>query len=147
LNKGSLLQPPLNINLDSGLRGLQVVKLQPSGWSAILFSDSGCESECERAIANLMVIRDLLGHAGGRFKVIGLFDAVTKILGGDTVIDEDALKSLSSLLASRLSMDSVRNGIVFLDWRGQIVNYFRLDANPSDIQKDLKRLLRASKIK
>ena len=39
------------------------------------------------------------------------------------------------------------DGVVFLDWRGQIVSYFVIDADPANIKKDLKRLLRASKIK
>ena len=47
---------------------------------------------------------------------------------------------------SRLAAEA-EHGIVFLDWRGQIMMYFEVDAPSGDIKKDVKRLLRASKIK
>ncbi len=147
LNKGVLLQPPLDIKSEKGLKALQDIKLEPSEWGAILFSDSMCESECANALAKLIIIRDLLGHSGSRVKLAGLFRFPTDMTGLYQVTGGDIVKDLSSLLASRFSEEAVKNGIIFLDWRGQIVSYFKLDADPSDIKKDLKRLLRASKIK
>ena len=56
-------------------------------------------------------------------------------------------QQLAKLVKERGVVEPVSDGVVFLDWRGQIVSYFVIDADPANIKKDLKRLLRASKIK
>jgi hypothetical protein len=60
--------------------------------------------------------------------------------------DSDALKLLSSEIAARTEFSRVTSGIFFADWRGQVVSYFPENANPADIKKDIKRLLRGSKV-
>jgi hypothetical protein len=54
---------------------------------------------------------------------------------------------LSALATPTADPSTPDRGVVFLDWRGQIMMHFPDTALPADIKSDLKRLLRASKIK
>ena len=147
LNKGLLLQPPLDIKSESELEPLQTITLEPSEWGAILFTNGLCEAKCLKAMSNLAVIRDVLGHSGSRFKLIGLFESEEDIPGFMHIRNTNLAQQLAKLVKERGVVEPVTDGVVFLDWRGQIVSYFVIDADPASIKKDLKRLLRASKIK
>ena len=147
LNKGFLLQPPLDIKSESELEPLQTIALEPSEWGAILFTNGLCEPKCLKTLSNLAVIRELLGHSGSRFKLIGLFESDEDIPGFSHIRNTNLAQQLAKLVKERGVVEPVSDGVVFLDWRGQIVSYFVIDADPADIKKDLKRLLRASKIK
>ena len=147
LNKGFLLQPPLDIKSEIELEPLQTITLEPSEWGAILFTNGLCEAKCVKAASNLAVIRDVLGHSGSRFKLIGLFESEKDISGFMHIRNTNLAQQLAKLVKERGVVEPVSDGVVFLDWRGQIVNYFVIDADPASIKKDLQRLLRASKIK
>jgi len=147
LNEGFLLQPPLDIKSESELKPLQAITLEPSEWGAILFTNGLCEAKCLKAMSNLAVIRDVLGHSGSRFKLIGLFESEKDIPGFMHIRNTNLAQQLAKLVKERGVVGPVSDGVVFLDWRGQIVSYFVIDADPASIKKDLKRLLRASKIK
>ena len=147
LNKGFLLQPPLDIKSEIELKPLQTITLEPSEWGAILFTNGLCEAKCVKAVSNLAVIRDVLGHSGSRFKLIGLFESEKDISGFMHIRNTNLAQQLAKLVKERGVVEPVSDGVVFLDWRGQIVNYFVIDADPASIKKDLQRLLRASKIK
>ncbi|MFL2583743.1 MAG: hypothetical protein ACJ0Q9_05100 [Gammaproteobacteria bacterium] len=147
LNKGFLLQPPLDIKSESELKPLQTIVLEPSEWGAILFTNGLCEPKCLKTLSNLTVIRELLGHSGSRFKLIGLFESDEDIPGFLHIRNTNLAQQLAKLVKERGVVEPVSDGVVFLDWRGQIVSYFVIDADPANIKKDLKRLLRASKIK
>jgi hypothetical protein len=147
LNKGFLLQPPLDIKSESKLKQLQTIELKPSEWGGILFTNNLCEAKCLKTLSNLAVIRDLLGHSGNRFKLIGLFESDEDIPGLFHIRNANLAEQLAKLVKERGVVEPVNNGVVFLDWRGQIVSYFEMGADPANIKKDLKRLLRASKIK
>jgi hypothetical protein len=147
LNKGFLLQPPLDIKSEIELEPLQTITLEPSEWGAILFTNGLCEAKCVKAVSNLAVIRDVLGHSGSRFKLIGLFESEKDISGFMHIRNTNLAQQLAKLVKERGVVEPVSDGVVFLDWRGQIVNYFVIDADPASIKKDLQRLLRASKIK
>ena len=147
LNKGFLLQPPLDIKSEIELKPLQTITLEPSEWGAILFTNGLCEAKCVKAASNLAVIRDVLGHSGSRFKLIGLFESEKDISGFMHIRNTNLAQQLAKLVKERGVVEPVSDGVVFLDWRGQIVNYFVIDADPASIKKDLQRLLRASKIK
>lgn len=147
LNKGFLLQPPLDIKSEIELEPLQTITLEPSEWGAILFTNGLCEAKCLKAVSNLAVIRDVLGHSSSRFKLIGLFESEKDISGFMHIRNTNLAQQLAKLVKERGVVEPVSDGVVFLDWRGQIVNYFVIDADPASIKKDLQRLLRASKIK
>ena len=146
-NKGFLLQPPLDRQSESELKPLQTIVLEPSEWGAILFTNGLCEPKCLKTLSNLTVIRELLGHSGSRFKLIGLFESDEDIPGFVHIRNTNLAQQLAKLVKERGVVEPVSDGVVFLDWRGQIVSYFVIDADPANIKKDLKRLLRASKIK
>ena len=147
LNKGFLLQPPLDIKSESELEPLQTIALEPSEWGAILVTNGLWEAKCLKTSSNLAVIRELLGHSGSRFKLIGLFESDEDIPGFLHIRNTNLAQQLAKLVKERGVVEPVNNGVVFLDWRGQIVSYFVIDADPANIKQDLKRLLRASKIK
>ena len=104
-----------------------------------------CEDNCLETLNLLSTIRILLGHSGTRVQINGLFASGNAEQLG-YLNDSDALTSLSTELATRTDIATVTSGIFFLDWRGQIVSYFPENADPADIKKDIKRLLRASKL-
>ncbi len=147
LNEGFLLQPPLDITVEDDLEQLQAIELGPSEWSGIVFTKNGCDVNCLETVSKLGVVRDLLGHSGSRFKLVGLFESDNDLPGLFHIRDVNQAEQLAKLIQERGLTEPVSDGVVFLDWRGQIVSYFRMNADPSGIKKDLKRLLRASKIK
>jgi hypothetical protein len=145
LNKGTLISPPIDIASSEGYHPLRELEMSPGEWTIFFFSDSICDGSCLKALNVLRTIRSLLGHSGTRVNVKGLFPSENSD-ELDHLNDSGTLKHLSSEVAARIGIPTVTSGFFFLDWRGQIVSYFSEDANPADIKKDIKRLLRGSKL-
>ncbi len=145
LNRGALVSPPIDIRLSERYGALRDLEIAPGEWAIVYFTDSRCEDNCLETLNLLSTIRILLGHSGTRVQINGLFASGNAEQLG-YLNDSDALTSLSTELAVRTEIATVTSGIFFLDWRGQIVSYFPENADPADIKKDIKRLLRASKL-
>ena len=145
LNRGSLISPPIDIAVSEGYGPLGELEMSPGEWAIVYFSDSRCDDSCLKTFNLLSTIRGLLGHSGTRVHINGLFASGNSQQLG-YLNDSDALKLLSSEIAARTEFSRVTSGIFFADWRGQVVSYFPENANPADIKKDIKRLLRGSKV-
>ncbi|MEQ8496202.1 MAG: hypothetical protein RLW42_18465 [Gammaproteobacteria bacterium] len=149
VNHGTFIRPPLDIHADDALAPLGAVPLAPSEWALVYYAPGACEDACVAAIEDLQTIRSLLGQATTRVRVAALIDrAGVNLAATHVVIDAAARERLARGVAAASGAGASREeGIVFLDWRGQIMMYFPDVSAPADIKKDLKRLLRASQIK
>lgn len=144
LNHGTLLVPPIDVRGDAAYAVLDRLALGPGEWAMILYGAGPCAEECQRRLTMLTTIRSLLGHDGTRLEVAALLDAGELQLPlVTTLVDATARRKL----AARVAADGGgTEGIVFFDWRGQIMLHFTPTAPPGDIKADIKRLLRATKL-
>ena len=147
LNHGTLIRPPIDIASNPAMRSLEKIELSPGEWAMVYVGGGPCEAACVAALNKLATIRAVLGQGAIRVRVAALVDGSDGTVPGTVIVtDRQARSFLSGTLGSRLAAEA-EHGIVFLDWRGQIMMYFEVDASSGDIKKDVKRLLRASKIK
>jgi hypothetical protein len=147
LNRGTLIQPPLDIHSDAALSPLRAIELAPGEWATLYFSADNCGQACQASLTMLDTIRSVLGHDGTRVKVVAVLDETASEPHGLTIVDSAARARISAAVDHYVADDQAGSGVVFLDWRGQIMLHFADIGAPADVKKDLKRLLRASKIK
>ncbi len=146
LNHGTLIQPPVDVGAHPELQALDEIKLEPSEWAIVYVGPGPCAATCEAALNKLATIRTVLGQGATRVRIAALIDDTTdSALRVVMIADRTARTFLSATLAERGAGMQDR-GIVFLDWRRQMMIVFDVDVPPGDIKKDIKRLLRASKI-
>ena len=147
LNHGALIRPPIDIAQTAETRPLEGIELAPGEWAMVYVGGGPCEAACEAVLSKLVTIRAVLGQGATRVRVAALVDARAGTVADVVLVTHREARSLvSTTLGARVAAGAER-GIVFLDWRGQIMMYFEVDAPPGDIKKDIKRLLRASKIR
>lgn len=146
-NHGRFISPPLDIRTDPSTASMQDIPLAPGEWAVIHFTSGACTEACAETAATLLTLKSLLGNAATRVRVVVIADAAGSLPREViTVIDPAARQRLSSVTAVNAS-GPPSSGIVFLDWRGQVMLFFPDATQPADIKSDLKRLLRGSKIK
>ena len=147
LNHGLLIRPPLDVAAHRETQALDHIQLQPSEWAMIYVGSGPCETVCEATMNKLATIRSVLGQGAIRVRLGALIDKPgTPLPNTMTVADESTRSFVTATIKARVSAAHER-GIVFMDWRRQVMMVFDADAPPGDIKKDIKRLLRASKIK
>ncbi len=147
LNHGLLVEPPVDVGRSPAARAFRDIALAPSEWALIYLSDGTCEASCLRQIDVLSTIRELLGNDGGRVHVAVLIDSgKVELPRVQAMVDATARAFVARALAERVPAVGA-SGVVFLDWRGQLMMYFADGSRPGDIKADLKRLLRASAIR
>ena len=147
LNHGTLIRPPLDVGSHPATQRLDHIELKPSEWAMMYVGPGRCEADCDLPLKKLASIRAVLGQGAIRVRIAALIDeAAEPAPGVDTVADRATRSFVSATITARVA-SAHEQGIVFLDWRRQIMMYFDVDAPPGDIKKDIKRLLRASKIK
>lgn len=150
-NRGSLINPPIDLREDETTQGLfDRANLAPGEWLLLLLPPPECSEACGEAIQRLTTIRSLLGYSGQRVNILSL-STLDKSEGvsipeAKLLIDKAAHSKLTLLLSKAAPAVELPQ-ILFLDWRKQIVLRFDADAPSIDVKKDLKRLLRASKIR
>jgi len=142
-HRGQLLDP------EGSRPGVQpLFRLQPSEWAVVLLQAEACaEQPCGKTLDDLLTLRELIGQAGVRVST----HAITGLPGAPerhvnrVHPDPDTL----ALLAERLPAGQAGPlpAIVFVDWRHQLMMRYAASGELSNIQRDLKRLLRASAIK
>ena len=151
-NKGNLVTPALDLRAVDAAAGLfKEAGLQPGEWVLTFIEDGPCNAECQGVLDRLLTIRSLLGYSGQRVRVLALTDtAPTAPLepnySGHVRYDPAAHDVLKASLA-RAAGISLPAQIVFIDWRRQLVLRYDRDAPSADLEKDLKKLLRASQIR
>lgn len=149
-HRGQLLDPPLDLSAEGARPGISpLFRLQPSEWAVVLLQTGTCaEQPCGKTLDDLLTLRELIGQGGVRVST----HAITGLPGAPerhaTRVHPDA-ESLA-FLAARLPSSGDSGplpAIVLVDWRHQLMMRYAASGELSNIQRDLKRLLRASAIK
>ena len=147
LNHGTLIQPPLDVGSHAETQRLDRIELKPGEWAMMYVGPGRCEADCDRTLDKLATIRTVLGQGAIRVRIVALIDEAAESPSGVVTIADRVTRSFVSTTITGRVAGAHERGIVFLDWRQQIMMYFDIDAPPGDIKKDIKRLLRASKIR
>lgn len=148
-HRGQLLDPPVDLSAEGTRPGIApLFRLQPSEWAVVLLQAKACDEQpCGKVLDDLLTLRELVGQAGVRVST----HAITELPGAPerhanrVHPDPDTL----ALLAERLPAGpaGALPAIVLVDWRHQLMMRYAATGELSYIQRDLKRLLRASAIK
>ncbi|MGB1882570.1 MAG: hypothetical protein ACPHUF_01585 [Gammaproteobacteria bacterium] len=146
LNHGELLSPPIDTRDNSALSILSSLSLGPGEWAMIYLAREACDPACQAALEKLLTIHTVLGHHGERVRLAATVseDSAAQTSRRLEYFNEGGLRK--ALYDGLQPAQSNTAHILFLDWRGQIPIRFDGDAAPAGITKDLKRLLRGSKI-
>ncbi len=146
-NHGQLLQPPVDVRQHTGLQALANLPLQPSEWAMVFFSAEPCAADCYSALETLQAVRLLLGHDATRLYVALASDADAAAPPGPLLrTTTNPSLSLQAMIGERTGK-SPKSGILFLDWRGQLVMFFAETGSPEGIKSDIKKLLKGSRIR
>lgn len=150
VNEGDLLQPPIDLgSLPRQLPGIaSLFGLQPSEWALFLLEPGACDDACNRRLDALLALREQLGQGAVRVSVraLSVGSGADPRHAARVQVDAAAFELLQREFAARgIELTSPR--ITLVDWRHQLVMHYPADDDPTRIQKDLGRLLRASAIR
>lgn len=152
-NRGILVTPPVDLREVAAVAPLfERAELAPGEWMVLYLAQDACAQKCLAALDRLTTIRSLLGYSGQRVKILALDtgggappDAAAAAHANHLMSNDTTLTAIVELLAERTATGPPQ--IVFIDWRRQLALRFAADAASIDIKKDIKRLLRASKVR
>jgi cytochrome oxidase Cu insertion factor (SCO1/SenC/PrrC family) len=160
-NKGVLIQPPRPLNLPAGLVDMAG---EPLGgnfpgrkWTLVYLGEAACGAACRKRLDALQQVRIALGENMQRVQRLFLATGAA----GDAGLQQ--LKAdYPGMLVARLSpkqaaeLDAmfsvegapapVAGNIYLVDPLGNLMMYYRPDADPRDVIQDLQRLLKYSHI-
>lgn len=149
-NNGELVHPPLSLQIDEALKG---------EWLLTYVAPVNCDTSCLHRIAALRQIYLASGRQQEHLRVLvlnagqpnpELAKKVTSIFADIIYIDSvpaGVLNSIQSLNADlqNSSGNPTERQTYILDPLQNVVLAYKTDTNPSDINKDLKQLLKWSK--
>jgi hypothetical protein len=150
-NHGTLVQPPLQLTLNQteGFNGK---------WLLLQVIDQPCEQECTEAVTALRQVYRATGRKAEHLAIVLLSDTPLETAlrtrlesiypDYNFVADTSgtAIKTLTSVNSAVKTATSDSNEIhtYILDPMLNVILAYQVDANPGDIHKDLKRLLKWS---
>ncbi len=141
---GRLLQPPIDVSkfVASPMRD-KIAALAPSEWALVYVAATRCDTACGKTLNELRVIRSVLGHASSRLRIFAAVSAAGPHDLADYVVLDPVFTQRLAQYEGHISLPK----IVVIDWRQQLMLQFDIGAPAQDIKADIKRLLRASRIK
>ena len=147
-NHGELLRPPISL-ADADFQPLGSADQGPvplkGVWTLAYVSHSGCKSVCQLALIDLRQVKIALGRDTNRFRQLLVLtnpqSAVPAFLKGDSGL-RIARSAASHLPANVVGGDY----LLLVDPQGFAVMHYPPATSPSAVLKDLKRLLKISKI-
>lgn len=148
INRGQLVSPPLDLSSQAEMVGIApLFTLKPSEWAVVLLQPDACADACGKILDDLLTLRELLGQGAVRVSVHAITGAEgsPETHAGRVHTDPAAMTWLGERLPP--GETGVLPAIVLIDWRHQLVLRYAHTGELSAIQRDLKRLLRASAIK
>ncbi len=146
VNRGQLVTPPFDLSPYAAQVGFApLFKLQPSEWAMVYLEPGVCALACGKALDELLVLRELLGQGAVRVSVHAIAALGTEVPRHAARVQLDP--AAIALLHTRLAAEATLPAIVLVDWRHQLMLRYPSRGEPGAIQKDLKRLLRASAIR
>jgi hypothetical protein len=155
-NRGVLLQPPL-----------QVDELAPESWRGkwlLLYVDSQCADYCVTAAANLAEINIVLGKESGRLRsvlaTLPFSESYDNPDAEDVAEARQVNPQLEHLILSAPSMQhllkadylvdaeapNLRQALFIADPLGNIILYYAVPFSTKAVYRDMKKLLKASRI-
>ncbi len=148
VNRGQLVTPPFDLTPYAAQVGFEpLFKLKPSEWAMVYLEPGACALACGKALDELLVLRELLGQGAVRVSVhaIAALGMEVPRHAARVQLDPAAIELLHTRLAAET--EARLPAIVLVDWRHQLMLRYPPQGEPGAIQKDLKRLLRASAIR
>lgn len=146
-NHGVLLRPPIDLReVTQAALLFDALDLAPSEWALINLAAEPCDAACVQRHERLRVIHSVMGSARDRLEVMTVAGGPGPAANDEIVLAPDTVAALAERLVNHADGAALPQ-IVVLDWRRQLMMRFPADAPSGDIQKDLKKLLRASKIR
>ncbi len=151
-NYGQLVTPAVRVETETltAVNGSPVVDTLLEGkWTLLYVEPSACLAACDRAVYRMRQSRYAMGKDMDRVQRLVVAseaqarDAAEKLLAFDP--------TLKVVAAAPAWIEGLRPGsreveIFVVDPKGYLVMWYRPDADPSGLIKDLKRLLKVSKI-
>ncbi|MFW2372239.1 MAG: SCO family protein [Gammaproteobacteria bacterium] len=155
-NHGELIQPIIHIEslALTNINGEPIAQDELiHHWKMLYIADKDCDSACQETIYFMRQINTALGKNAGRFKhmIIHLetmspeFKQLTEN-EYPSALHSYAFSSKLSDAFSGLNGELVSNSIYIMDPLGNIMMRFNQGTSPKMILKDLKRLLKISRI-
>jgi len=148
-NLGHLVQPPVHLALDqtSGMDGR---------WLILYVLDQPCDQKCMDNVTALRQIHRATGRKGEHLAIVLLSETPTEpalrsrleAVYPEFAFAYDADKTVMTALESvnaKLAIDPVNSNHIHtyvLDPMLNVILAYGVDANPNDLHKDLKRLLK-----
>jgi cytochrome oxidase Cu insertion factor (SCO1/SenC/PrrC family) len=158
-NRGELIQPAININqlkIITGHHSQQFSALNGK-WTLLYVTGQNCELACQKTIYNLRQIQTATGKNQDRVQRVFLTLAKK---ANATVLEKLAREHPNMILAQAKQADwaevsanlptqnlAISQAYLYLvDPKGFMVLGYRPEANPSNVLKDLEKLLKVSQI-
>jgi len=148
VNLGELLSPPIDLGPQAAKPGFApLFALAPSEWAMVYLEPQSCAQQCVDQLDALLVVRELLGQGAVRASVhaIAAHGTANTAHAARVHVDSEALEWLVRELRLRGSTRPLP-AVVLVDWRRQMMMRYAPGERRA-IQKDLKKLLRASAIR
>jgi len=145
VNKGSLVQveePLLEqmLSVDGREEDIQLRKK----WSLLLFIPDECDETCKADIDKFEVVHFRLNRNIERVQIVAVNDKnIVKSPFARKVTQGESSQALQASM-QKLNLDSV--GLYVVDPRGFVVSQYDLKTGAEALQKDLKRLLKYSRV-
>ncbi len=155
LQHGILIDPPQmleNVNLTDPVQGRQTSL--HGRWTMLAISQGECEKNCQANLYRMRQIRFAMGKEMHRIqRVILLQDTIIQNSIGDVLKDYPGQLVLSqddiddAFMSHFFSHNKINNHAIFLiDPLGYLMMCYPPDTDPAGIIKDMKRLLKISRI-
>lgn len=157
VNRGALIEPivPIeNIDLIKHTEHEDEHYELHGKWSLVYYNEGVCDKACIKKLDAISRIKIATGKYSLRVQSVLLSD-IQQTGETKTIIENIALLKYSTLalntfkekfLLNNTSMQEQAGWIYIIDPMGNLMMYYQADADPYDIIKDLKRLLKTSRI-
>lgn len=151
LNHGQFLQPPLQVE-DLSFSNKQGVVLAGNPWrgkwTLFYVSPQQCQQTCQQALHRLYQTWITLGRENHRITRVLLTTEVAHLNELSSWIEKNAPKTELAIIdpPSLLSLNQGQGGVLLMDPIGNIILQYSADLSTKGLHKDLKRLLKASRI-
>lgn len=157
-NRGELIAPVrsvdgLSLQLADG-RALQTASLK-GDWILLTAGSTHCSENCQRNIYHMTQIRRLMGEERKRIQRLfvlldteNLADFQQRVAdyGEFSLIDASRADAASLLQQMTIDGQSPEDRILIMDPLANLIMIYPVDADPVDIAKDFRRLLKVTRI-
>jgi hypothetical protein len=160
INYGDLIKPPWTISNAMLLDAVSGDARRPlyGKWNLLYFLADKCSSKCQEDITKLQELRVATGDNADRIEIVLLATDKTMPTLPDKSINESFWINVLILMRpdiqpieendgeTRVSLSSMKQGIYLIDPIGNIMMKYNFDSDAAGILRDIKRLLRFSRI-